>query len=78
MVSDIPSLSFDRVDSFNEFVILVMFTLILSCFALLVATTCGQDIYGCGGFIKSSVDIDFALIEVSPPVNLCLHVHALS
>ena len=47
-------------------VVLVMITFVFCCLAFFGTCIVCQDIHvvGCGGFIKSNVDIDFALIEV--------------
>ena len=46
-----------------------MMLIVLQVFCLLicynVAPTDSQDIVGCGGFIKSEVEINFSVIEVS-------------
>ena len=39
----------------------------IATFLLLICCTESQDILGCGGFVKSEVEINFSMVEVRVP-----------
>jgi hypothetical protein len=53
----------------NSFAGRVLFALVLSLSIFSVVTN-DNDILGCGGFIKSEVEINFSLVEVSNLINI--------
>ena len=44
-----------------------MFTGVLLLFLCVVESVLSDDVVGCGGFVKSDIDINYSYIEVMPP-----------
>ena len=44
-----------------------MFTGVLLLFLCVVDSVLSDDVVGCGGFVKSDIDINYSYIEVMPP-----------
>jgi hypothetical protein len=38
---------------------------------MFIPSTNADSVFGCGGFVKSDVDINFSLVEVRSPVTSC-------
>ena len=51
----------------NQQFLSLCFTLCL----MFIPSTNADSVFGCGGFVKSDVDINFSLVEVRSPVTSC-------